>query len=201
MPTLSSLGYTDGAGKNIKTFSRSEGGTTREEQVFQLGEPSLPTYTCAVQNVATTTSASHLLYIQGDGTLYTRINWFEIQQQTLAGAAATAEIRVLRTTTAGTGGTAISCYPMDGGDTSPYAGAAMTLPSSKGTEGVLLYQVRVPILAAAPILIGGRWERQTYEKPIIIAQATTNGIVFKLITGIATSTVNITVGFTVSVAL
>lgn len=201
MPTLSSLGYTDGAGKNIKTFSRSEGGTTREEQVMELGEPSLPTYTFTAQNVSTATSASHLAFIQGDGTLYTRINWFEIEQQTLAGGAATAEIRVIRTTTAGTGGTSISCYPVDGGDTSPYAGVAMTLPSSKGTEGVTIYQKRLAIVAAAPVTATMRWERQMYEKPWIIAPATTNGFCWKLITGIATSTVNITIGFSVSVAL
>lgn len=201
MPTLSSLGYTDGAGKNIKTFSRSESGTTREEQVMQLGEPSLMTYTAVARNVITTTAASHLFFIQADGTLYTRVNWFEISQQTLAGAAATAEIDILRTTTAGTGGGVISCYPTDGGDTSPYAGGAQTLPTAKGTEGVLLYQVRLPILAAAPVLQTYRWERQNYEKPWILAPATTNGLCWKLITGIATSTLNITVGFTVSIAV
>ena len=149
----------------------------------------------------TTTSASHLFFLQGDGTLYTRVNWFEISQQTLAGGAATAEIRVYRTTTAGTGGTSISCYPVDGNDTSPYAGVAMTLPTAKGTEGVLLYQMRLPILAAAPVLQTYRWERQNYEKPWIIAPATTNGLAWKLVTGIATSTLNITVGFSVSIAL
>lgn len=205
MPTLSSLGYTDGAGKNIKTFSRSESGTTREEQVFQLGEQSLPTYTFAAQNVITTTSASHLAFLQGDGTLYTRVHWFEIEQQTLAGAAAIAEIRVYRTTTAGTGGTSISCFPADGGDTSPYAGVGMTLPTAKGTEGALLYQFRLPLLAAAPTATAvtslRRWEQNVYEKPWIIAPATTNGLTWKLITGIATSTLNITIGFTTSIAL
>lgn len=200
MPTLSSLGYTAGSGLNIKTFSRSESGTTREEQVFQLGEPSLPTYTATAQSVVTTTSASHMFFLQGDGTLYTRVNWFEVSQQTMA-TAAVAEIRVLRTTTAGTGGTSISCYPTDGGDTSPYAGVAMTLPTVKGTEGVLLYQFRLPLVASTPTLSTFRWERQNYEKPLIIAPATTNGFCWKLITGIATNTLNFTVGFSVSIAL
>lgn len=199
MPTLSSLGYTDGAGKNIKTFSRDEGGTTREEQIFQLGEPSLPTYT-AVASAVTTTSASHLFFLQGDGTLYTRVNWFELSQQTM-GTAAVAEIRLYRTTTAGTGHGAISCYPVDGADTSPYAGVAGTLPTAKGTEGALLHTVRLPLVASTPTLGTYRWERNAYEKPIIIAPAITNGICWKLITGIATDTINITVGFSVSVAL
>lgn len=196
----STLGYTDGSGKNIHTFARSIASTTKEDQVFLLGEPILPTYTAAASSVATTTSAAHLFFIQGDGTLYTRINWFEVAQQTM-GTAAVAEIRLYRTTTAGSGGGAISCYPTDGADTSPYAGTAQTLPSSKGTEGVLLHQFRLPLVASTPTLGTYRWERQNYEKPIIIAPATTNGICWKIITGIATDTLNITIGFSVSVAL
>ena len=187
--------------KNLHTFGRTIGGTAKEDQTAILTEPFLPTYTAAAQNVITTTSASHLFFLQGDGTLYTRVHWFEIEQQVLAGGAATAEIRVYRTTTAGTGGTAISCYPVDGGDTSPYAGGAMTLPTVKGTEGVLLYQKRLSILAAAPITATMRWEQSIYEKPWIIAPAVTNGLAWKLITGIATSTLNITVGFSVSTYL
>lgn len=184
--------------KNYDTFQRTISSVAKEDQIVLLGEPVLATYTFAAQAVATTTSASHLAFIQGDGTNYTRIHWFEIEQQALAGAAATAEIRVYRTTTAGTGGTTISCYPTDGSDTSPYAGGAMTLPSSKGTEGVLLYQCRVPLVAAQPVGVPRRWQQSNYEKPWIIAPATTNGLVWKIVTGIATSTVNITIGFSVS---
>ena len=199
----STLGWDDPAApdKLLDTMARSIGGSTVQQQMVLLGEPIEQTYTFTAQNVATTTSASHLAFVQGDGTLYTRVHWFEIEQQTLAGGAATAEVRVYRTTTAGTGGTTISCYPVDGGDTSPYAGVAMTLPTAKGTEGVLIYQCRLPILAAAPVTAIRRWEQNIYEKPWIIAPATTNGLAWKLITGIATSTVNITIGFSTSTYL
>lgn len=185
--------------KNVHTFARTIGGTAKEDMIVLLGEPALPTYT-AVASAITTTSASHLFFLQGDGTLYTRVNWFEVSQQTM-GTAAVAEIRVYRTTTAGSGGGAISCYPTDGADTSPYAGTAQTLPSSKGTEGVLLHTFRLPLVASTPTLGTYRWERQMYEKPWIIAPATTNGLCWKLITGIATDTLNITVGFSVSTVL
>lgn len=203
----STLGWDDPAApdKNLDTMARSIGGNTVQQQAVFLAEPIEQTYTFTAQNVATTTSASHLAFIQGDGTLYTRVNWFEIEQQTMAGSAAIAEIRVYRTTTAGSGGGSISCYPVDGADTSPYGGVAMTLPSSKGTEGVLLYQCRLPLLAAVPTATGvtalRRWERHPYEKPLIIAPATTNGLVWKIVTGIATSTVNITIGFTTTAYL
>lgn len=200
----STLGWDDPASpdKYLDTMARSIGGTTVQHQGVFLAEPIEQTYTFTAQSVATTTSASHLAILQADGSNYLRINWFEVEQQTLAGAAAIAEIRVYRTTTAGTGGTSISCYPVDGADTSPYGGVGMTLPTGKGTEGVLLYQCRLPLLAAVPTATGvsalRRWERHPYEKPWIAGTATTNGFAWKLITGIATSTVNITIGFTVT---
>lgn len=199
----STLGYTDGAGKNIHTFARSIGGTTKEDQVWLPGEHYLPTYSFTATGVATTTSASHLFFVQGDGTNYLRIHSIVVGQMALAGAAATALLSVIRTTTAGSGGSAVSGRAYDEGDTNPYAGTAQTLPSSKGTEGVTLLVGHLALAAAQPMTTANIWEwhHDVNGKPIIIAPAVTNGICIKITTGVATSTVYVQVEATNSTYL
>lgn len=196
----STLGWTDGAGKNIHTWQRSVDATNKEDQVFLPGEQHLATYVANAAGVSTATSASHLIFIQGDGTNYTRISRITVRQAALAGAAATAQLSVIRTSTAGSGGGAVSARPFDAGDTDPYAGTIQTLPSSKGTEGVTLLIGRLGLVAAAPVDARNvwSWERGPWGKPIIIGTATTNGVCLKITTGIATSTVDITVEFTLT---
>lgn len=201
----SSLGYTDGAGKNIHTDQRTYSGTAKEDQYFLFAQPTAVTYTAVATGIATTTSASHLMIVQADGTNYTRIKGIWVGQRALAGAVATAQLQVLRTTTAGTGGSSISAYPLDGGDTSPYAGVVMTLPSSKGTEGVALVYGNLGLAAANPVttaneFVWPKWNRLG-SKPIVLAPATGNGICIKIVTGIATSTVDIMVDFEVTAFL
>lgn len=185
------------ATKYLHTSSRSYGGTTKEDQLYLKAQPVRATYRAYCSAVITTTSASHLAFIQADGTNYSFITGFWIAQTTLAGAVATANVQVIRTSTAGTGGTTISAYPLDAADTSPYAGTVMTLPTAKGTEGVTLMGGPVGITATNPMTTVNQWfwRADDDEKPITIGTATTDGICFKLITGIATSKVDITLEF------
>lgn len=204
----STLGWDDPASPDryLHSDTRTYSGTAKEDQYVLQAEPTAITYTALATGIATTTSASHLIFIQGDGTLYTRVHSIWVGQRALAGAAATAQLQVLRTTTAGSGGSAISAYPLDGGDTSPYGGTIQTLPSSKGTEGVAMLYGNLGLVAAQPVNALNEWywpkvSRPQRIKPIIIAPATTNGIVLKIVTGIATSTVDIMVEFSTSTYL
>ncbi len=184
------------ATKYLHTQSRSYGGTTKEDQLFLKAQNTRATYRAYCSAVITTTSASHLAFIQADGTNYTFISGFWIAQTTLAGAVATANITIVRVSTAGTGGGAITASPMDAAD-SAYAGTIATLPTVKGTEGVTLMGGPVGITATNPMTTVNQWawRADDDEKDIVIGTAATDGICFKLITGIATSKVDITIEF------
>lgn len=198
----STIQITDAASatKQLHTQSRSYGGTTKEDQLFLKAQSTRVTYRAYCSAIITTTSASHLAFIQADGTNYTFITGFWIAQTTLAGSVATANIQLIRTSTAGTGGGAISAYPLDAADTSPYAGTIQTLPTGKGTEGVTLMGGPVGLTATNPMTTVNQWfwRADDDEKPITIGTATTDGICIKIITGIATSKVDITLEFTVA---
>ena len=123
------IAFTDGSGKNWESFQRSRGGIDYQNMVVLLGEQHQPTFTALATAISTTTSADHLLFIQADGTLYTRIKRIFIEQVAAAGAATLARIQVLRVSTAGTGGGAITARGLDAADT--YAGTIQTLPTPR----------------------------------------------------------------------
>jgi hypothetical protein len=187
------------ATKYLHTQSRSYGGTTKEDQAFLKAQATRATYRAYASAVITTTSASHMIFIQADGTNYTFITGFWLAQTTLAGAVATANMQVVRTSTAGSGGSAITANPVDAAD-SAYAGTIQTLPSSKGTEGVVLLGGPVGITATNPMTTVNQWAWRCDddEKAITIGTATTDGIAFKLVTGIATSKLDLTIEFYVA---
>jgi hypothetical protein len=143
----------------------------------------------------------------GDGTLYTRIKRIYVEQVVGATTRTLAELSVFRLSTAGTGGTAITARGRDSADS--YAGGVMTLPTVKGTEGVELLHKRLQLLNTADVAANlanpNSWEWLAHgemnEKPIIIGPATTDGIALKLITGIAVSTLDISITFTTDTTL
>lgn len=196
----SSLSVTPGSGLDLRTDSRTIDSETRHQQYVLHGEGSLTTYTATAENVAVTTSGDHVFILQGDGTNYTRIRRIRLMQRALAGPGRL-DFRVLRTSTAGTGGTTVNCRPFDEADTNPYAGVAMTRPSSKGTEGVQLLLLPLGYVNAQPVDSRNvvEWRASPGDvKPIIIGNSTANGICIKVNTGVATVTVDIEVEFTVS---
>lgn len=201
--TTSVIAVTEGSGKNIWTDSRSVVGVTKEAQYTLLAPSAWTTYTACATGVATTTSAAHLIAWNADGTNYGRLIGLVVEQAALAGAAATAQLQVYRLTTLGSGGGTVNARPTDGADTDPFGGSVLTLNSSKGTEGNLLLQKRLGLVAAQPVNQLNRWEwtADSNMKPIIIGTATSSGLALKIVTGIATSTVDITLTFEVTTFL
>jgi hypothetical protein len=197
----STLAVTAGSGTNLRTNTRTIAAVTVHEQAMLFAEGNAATYTAIARAISTATSTSHLLAIQGDGTNYCRVRRITIRQAAVAGAANTADIRVFRTSTAGTGGTAISARPFDAADTNPYAGDTRSLPTSAGTVGDQLLQMRLGLVAAQPInaLNMVEWRAQEGNtKPIIFGSSTSSGIAVRIETGIATSTVDVEIEFVVT---
>lgn len=193
----SELAVTPGSGLNLRTDTKTISGTTRHQQVMLLGDASVPTYTAIGISCSLASSGDHLLIVQGDGSNYTRIHRITIRGAT-PGTAGVADIRVLRTSTAGSGGGTVNARAFDAADTTPYAGLCMTDPTSRGTEGDQLLQFRLPTYASTGSSGMVEWKAGDRSKPIIIGTSTANGICVKIQTGIATVTVDVEVEFTVT---
>lgn len=199
----SDVSITEGSGLDLHSWTRTISAGTKHEQVIARAEGFLPTWTAIAVAVSAATSADHLLFIQADGTNYSRVRRITVRQVALASSASTVDLRVLRTSTAGTGGSTVNARPFDAADTDPYAGTCMTLPTAKGTEGNQLLQMRMAAWAAQPVSNTAfvEWRESAGSKPIIIGTATTSGLVCKVQTGIASLTVDVEIEFVVSAYL
>lgn len=199
--SFSSVGVTEAASpdKRFHTWQRTISSTDVEDQYMLAGLSSFPTYTAIADDVSTATAASHLLMLQGDGTNYCYLLRAWVMPTTDVPAAATeANIQIVRTTTAGSSGSAVTAAAFDSAD-SAYGGTIQTLPSSKGTEDALLWQRRVPLSASSPSsrLATPYFDVSRLGKPIRWGPGTNLGIVFKVESGVASCTVDIVAEFAV----
>ena len=194
----SSVNVTEGSGKRLNTWDRTISATLVQDQFMLPGEYPLATYCVSASAISTATTDAHLMQIMAGSSLYVRIRRIRVEQLANAGAANVAAIEVRRVTTAGSGGTSVTPAPYDSGDSAASA-TAQTLPSSKGTEGVVLHRTALAMRAGlgSTSIFDETWEWVQHPgmKPIIIPAGTANGIVIKNTTGIATSTVVINVEF------
>lgn len=183
---------TEGSGKKLHGWDRSISSNTVIDEFVLPGEFPYASYTARIQNINTTTANDHILAIWAGSSLNVRIRKIWIRQHNLAGAATMSFCELWRTSSVTpSGGTAVTIGKVDSADATAGA-SAMTLPTTKGTETgtVPIYQWNWELLAAAPrapFLVD--WEQHPGMKPIIIPAGTTNGIAFKIITGVASASV------------
>jgi hypothetical protein len=197
---VSTIGVADAdtPDKYIHTNARTISATSREDQFVLLGEPAYPTYTIALSGISVATSAAHVLQVMGDGTNYTRLLRIKVVPG-YATSAAASSISIVRLSTAGTGGTSRTPSPHDTADT--YAGGAMTLPSSKGTEAATLLDFSslwFPASATGAQQFAQEWLAPPRGKPIILGTATSSGIALKVGTGLSGGTIGFEVTFSTS---
>lgn len=179
--------------KYLHTQQRTISGTAREDQFIQQGESAYPTYTARASDIATTTTADHVLQIMGDGTNYSRLKRLQVTGYN-SSANNVVLLHLVRLSTAGTGGTSVTASPHDTADT--YGGGAMTLPTGKGTEGAILmsFYLSLPVVGThygAPF----EWQELPGMKPIIFGTATSSGIALKIAAGIANGVVAVNATF------
>lgn len=195
------IAVTAGSGTLLHTNSRTISSNTVHDEFTLPGEFPYASYiaTSGGTTVSVATANDHLLTINAGSTLVVRIRRIRVVQHTNATTAAVGAIQVLRTTTsAPSGGTAITPARLDTADSASGA-TAMTLPSSKGTESTILLQESVNWRQTAPA--GGgtntvfEWVAGPAVKPILIAAGTTNGIAVKNMNATAAATVNVWIEF------
>lgn len=192
----STLAVTAGSGTLLHTFTSTIGANTVHAQFTMPDEYPYASYSVFANGISGATLNSHIIELMAGPSLNVRIRRIYIEQSANAGAVALFGINVLRLTTAGTGGTAITPGKYDTADSA--AGAtAMTLPSAGGTESTVLLVGNVAARAA----VGGgsedswEWEQQPNTKPLIIPAGTSNGIAIKNVNAIATATWLVTIEF------
>lgn len=193
------INVTEGSGKKLHTFNRTIGANSVEDEVMLLGEQYLASY-YIVGSAATTTANSHLLQVMAGASLKVRIRRVEISQYALATTAAIMDLALVRLTTAGTGGSAVTPSALDTSDSSSGA-TAMQLPTAKGTEGAFVGGGNAYLMQTAgastpqvqPLWV---WEfDRPRSKSLIIAAGTANGIAVKNLTAHAAGGVRINVWF------
>ncbi len=157
-------------------------GTVQDEYI-QHGEVGLPTYIISGSQTIPAAANDHIGQIMAGSTLPVRVRRIRVSQHAAPAAVAAMEHQVVRLTTAGTGGTAITARPYD--TTAAAAGATgIALPGVKGTEGVVLLRRSVFLgTAAIPLMSWWEWIESLNVQPLIIPAGTANGLAIKAITG------------------
>lgn len=181
----------------LHAVERTIGANDVRAEVMVQGEQYLPHYIVSAGGVGTGTDNEHLVQIMAGASLSVRIRRISIRQAAIASAVGTAEFALMRLTTAGSGGSAVTPAEMDEAD--PAAGATFqTLPSSKGTEGTTVIR-RIPIglVAAQPVGTTNVWEwvQPPGGTPIIIPAGTSNGLVLKVVEPVVGATVAVVIDF------
>jgi len=149
MAAGSKVGVTPGVGVNLATGpTYTESASTVQDEKAILGEQYLPTFSVTSGfGISAATAASHLIQIGGGSRYYLRR--LTVTQVAGATTAFMADIILLRLTTNGSGGTALTPAPHDLADTSTMG--AMTLPTTKGTEGVGIWRQSCYFFQTVPV--------------------------------------------------
>ncbi len=184
---------TEGVGKKLHTISYTVGANTVEDEVTVPGVYPYPGYTAYGTAISGATAASHVLQLMAGASLKVRVVRIMIHE--IAATVGTVRFEVVRLTTAGTGGGAVTVGKLD--NASAAAGAtAMTLPTVKGTEGAFVWPITVGSAAAAPqtAVNESGWFEHPYSQAIVIPSGATNGIALKC-SGLAATTYDVAIEF------
>ena len=191
---------TSGAGPKLHTWQSTIGANNVEDEFVLMGMYPYATYEVHGAGISIATANDHVLCLNSAASIKLRVVRIRVEQQANATAAASAQFRVLRTTTsAPTGGTAVTANPFDTADAASSA-AGRTLPTAKGTEAAELLAtvllMRQAILAtSAQMDDAWEWTALNLQKAIVVPAGTTSGLVIKSLSAIAGATVNVSMEF------
>lgn len=192
----SSVQVTQGSGTRLRTATRTVASQTVHEEYMQVGEADLPSYSIVTAyGISAATANSHLLQIMAGSSARVALRRLMLYQVAAASSAQNSDLQLVRLTTAGTGGTAITPAPLATSDSAASA-SAMSLPSSKGTESTILHRQPVYFLQTLGASLTGPWPlmldldfERLRLKPPIIAAGTANGLALKCVGAVTSATV------------
>jgi len=190
--TRTYVGQTSGSDYKLHAVQRTDGADTVVQPYSHLAEPETASYRIIFAGIALATANSHICQVMAGASLRVGIKRIRIWQVANATSIARFQYRLYRLTTAGTGGSSVTPAALDPADSAAGA-AAMTLPSSKGTESTLVDHGRhlVHTTATTVGLVEQSWDfSQLRDKCLWIASGTSNGLALKAISSDASATVD-----------
>lgn len=190
---------TEGSGKKLHALSRTVNSQTVYDEAVTAAIPHLPSYIVRSYNASLATAGDHLLQIMAGSTNNVYITKLRMFQIVLATTLSLGQFSLVRLTSAGTGGTAITPLPLDTTDPASNA-TAMRDPSSNGTEGDTLVTSSGVLLSAwgtdtgRPVPMIYDFD-SPYTKPLRIPKGTTNGLAVRNVSAIAAASVVVEVTY------
>ena len=195
MASGSYIGVTPGAGAKIATGpTYTENANVVQDQKVHLGEQYLASYTVRAVAVTAATANSHILQVMAGASLIVRVRKIVITQSQFASADLFAEVDIVRLSSAGTGGSAVTPAPLVAADGASGA-TAMTLPSAKGTETTFIDSLPVYLGAAEGNPPGPPYVFEfdgLRRESLLIPAGAANGIAVKLVTAVPVATLYVT---------
>jgi hypothetical protein len=194
------VNVTEGSGKKLHTFNRTIGANDVHDELVLQAEPYLAGYIVFTGAVSTATANSHLIQVMAGASLKVRIRRIEVFQYAMATTAALVDMRVVRLSSAGTGGTALTTRAMETTDSASGA-TAMSLPTAKGTEVNDMIFARPYFMqtigASTPLVTPAVvWDfDRPRTKPLILQAGATIGIAVKCVDATAGASAVVNVWF------
>lgn len=190
---------TEGSGKKLHALSRTVSGSTVYDEAVAAAFPHAASYVARGYGLSTATAGSHLIQLMAGSTNNVYITKIRMFQIAMATALSLGQFSLVRLTTAGTGGTAITPSPLDTTDSASNT-TAMTLPTANGTESTTVTTSSGMLIAAVTAAIS-RPEvliydfESLYTKPLRIPSGTLNGLCVRNVAAVAGATVAIEISF------
>lgn len=187
--------FTEGSGRKARSAQRIVNGDTVDVPYQVADEPPLPAATAVAGAVSTATADSHLMEVMAGSSSHVIVRRILVTQLGAASSTTACRLQLHRLTTAGTGGTAVTPNPYVVGTT--IGATAMTLPTTKGTEGVVMLEAAGVLWNAAPaggdaVVLDLDFARDRTQGLWIPAGAG-NGLAIQNVTAVAGATVCVTV--------
>lgn len=189
---------TEGSGKKLHTWQRTIGANDVHDEYVLMGEQPLATYAANSPTVSIATANDHPMQLMASASVNLYVRRIMVYLAGLATTAVNAEFRIFRLTTAGTGGTSTASVAFDT-TAGAAGGAAMTLPTAKGTEGSRMWIGDAQLtqtVSATPgkdallfdLLFDGE-----HLPALRVPAGASNGIAFKNVTAVAGASIAVNV--------
>jgi len=199
--TATSVQVNSTGGTRMAANSYTEGGVTVLDEKTINGEQYLPYYAAGSSSGALLTTANdHQLQLMAGASLNLYVRRILVYQVVLATTAAIGLFAVVRLSTAGTGGTALTPVALDTTDSASGA-TAMAMPTAKGTEGNRVWigsaglMQTAPTAGASTLLFDINFD-QLRGKALRVPAGTANGIAFKNLAAFPAASVYVNMWFT-----
>lgn len=194
------VNVTEGSGKKLHGWDLVAGGNTVVDEFVIPGEYPYPTFTADAQTVSGATTGDDLLQVMAGASLKLRIRRVTVNVRVAITTAAEFSVDIVKLTSAGTGGTAVTPRAHDPADSAGATAASGVPNATHGTASFVWRSLRLwPVQTAPAAGIGGglvaEWVQSPFGKPFVIPAGTTNGIAIRVQTGRAGVSLEPTIEF------